>query len=331
MTYRNPRIAIIGAGMAGVACAKTLHDAGLSPTIYEKSRGLGGRLATRRAGDSLAFDHGAQVFSVRAEDFAEFVMAATDPGDIQPWRSLNEKEENAILVGAPAMNSFIKSAAADFDIKTNQRVTAITRAAGKWRLQTESGVDEHYDIVVSTAPAPQTVALAEHAPDLAERIADIAMAPCWTVMAAFEEPLDYQFDYWRSEDSALASAARNNSKPERALMRECWVFQASAGWSLEHLEKDKSEIIDAILSLAGEVLPSPIPSPLYTDAHRWRYACVAQPLGKPFVRNEDDSFYAGGDWCLGPLVEDAYLSGATIARAILLNARQQSVGNLAYV
>lgn len=331
MTNDNLRIAIIGAGMAGVACAKTLHDAGLAPIIFEKSRGLGGRLATRRTGDGLAFDHGAQVFSVRAEDFAQFIMTATTPGDIQPWRNLGWPDESATLVGAPSMNAFIKSVGADLDIRTNTRVTAITRANRQWRLQIDNSADEDFDIVVSTAPAPQTAALATEAPDLALHLAPVTMTPCWTVMAAFEEPLDCPFDHWRSNDHALTWMARNSSKPDRSAAQDCWVMQASSRWSDAHLEQDKPEIIESILKLASEILPARLPETLHTDAHRWRYAHVVEPLGKPFAHNEDHSFYAGGDWCLGPLVEDAYLSGAIIARAIVRNIAQRPMSGLANV
>ena len=51
------RVAIIGAGMAGLAAARLLREAGAGCMIFDKSRGLGGRMATRRAGD-FSFDHG---------------------------------------------------------------------------------------------------------------------------------------------------------------------------------------------------------------------------------------------------------------------------------
>ena len=41
-------IAVIGAGMAGLVCAQQLSQAGYSVVVVEKSRGVGGRVATRR-------------------------------------------------------------------------------------------------------------------------------------------------------------------------------------------------------------------------------------------------------------------------------------------
>ena len=52
------RIAIIGAGLAGLSAARALTAAGHTPVVFEKSRGLGGRLATRRT-EFGPIDHGA--------------------------------------------------------------------------------------------------------------------------------------------------------------------------------------------------------------------------------------------------------------------------------
>jgi NADPH-dependent 2,4-dienoyl-CoA reductase/sulfur reductase-like enzyme len=45
----QPTVAVIGAGISGLTCARTLADHGVSVTVFEKSRGLGGRMATRRS------------------------------------------------------------------------------------------------------------------------------------------------------------------------------------------------------------------------------------------------------------------------------------------
>ncbi len=57
------RIAVIGAGLSGLACATALQEAGHRVAIFEKSVGVGGRMSTRRVDTVLGgttFDHGAQ-------------------------------------------------------------------------------------------------------------------------------------------------------------------------------------------------------------------------------------------------------------------------------
>ncbi|MGD7323346.1 FAD-dependent oxidoreductase, partial [Ralstonia pseudosolanacearum] len=72
----QPSIAIVGAGIAGVACANALAAEGISATVYERGGGVGGRLATRvlpEGAPTHAFDHGAQSFNVRTEAFRRAV------------------------------------------------------------------------------------------------------------------------------------------------------------------------------------------------------------------------------------------------------------------
>ena len=71
---------IIGAGMAGLTAANLLQNAGWAVTVVDKSRGVGGRMATRRLGASR-FDHGAQFFTVRDAGF----QATTDKWMANGW------------------------------------------------------------------------------------------------------------------------------------------------------------------------------------------------------------------------------------------------------
>ena len=68
--------AIVGAGMAGIACARTLVQAGHRVTLFEKSAGIGGRMSTRRS-QFGTFDHGAQYFTVRDARFARALETRT--------------------------------------------------------------------------------------------------------------------------------------------------------------------------------------------------------------------------------------------------------------
>lgn len=56
-----PRVIIIGAGLAGLACARALSGRGLSCTILEASDDIGGRVRTDRV-DGFQLDRGFQVF-----------------------------------------------------------------------------------------------------------------------------------------------------------------------------------------------------------------------------------------------------------------------------
>ena len=82
MTKPSKNIAIVGAGMAAITCARTLMQAGHRVTVFEKSRGVGGRMSTRHSPYGT-FDHGAQYFTVRDARFVQALQ--TTPKACKPW------------------------------------------------------------------------------------------------------------------------------------------------------------------------------------------------------------------------------------------------------
>ena len=84
-----PTVAVIGAGISGLVCARTLRDHGYPVTVFEKSRGVGGRMATRRTDDGFQFDHGAQYFTARDRRFRRYVNSWIADGIVNPgWDEL---------------------------------------------------------------------------------------------------------------------------------------------------------------------------------------------------------------------------------------------------
>lgn len=291
-------IAIIGAGMAGLSCARMLADAGQTPVVFDKSRGLGGRLATRRAGD-LRFDHGAQFVTARSDSFRAYLAqhaALWQPADApEGWH-----------VGAPAMNALVKPMADGLDIRLGEAVAPEREGTG-WRIG-----DETFQQVISTVPVVQARALF---PDMAEALAGVAVAPCYTLMVAFETAPDWnEMDRSRTDD--LAFIARNSTKPGRETSPDCWVVHASPAWSEAHLELEKEAACENLLDLL-RAKRGDLPPVTHAAAHRWRYAMTTTPLGRDFAAAEDGTLLIGGDWCIGARVEDAWTSGRAMAASIL--------------
>ena len=319
----SPRIAVIGAGMAGLTCAQRLAAAGVDAIVFEKSRGIGGRLATRRAPGGLRFDHGAQYVTARSSSFRMRIDEALKSGAAQIWRpELNIEGANAAddwFVGAPSMNAFLKRSATRLDIRLGTAVTALRREDDGWTVET-APPDAHgvFDAVVSAAPAPQTASLAvTAAPDLAERLERVEMAPCWAAMMCFETPYEPGFDIWRAEHDNLAWFARNASKPGRDRDADCWVAHAGVAWSAHYLEEPKEDVLEPMLALLRGALSGPMPALAFADCHRWRYARARVPFDAPFVADKTGTFLAAGDWCLGARVECAFESGDAAANALL--------------
>ncbi len=303
--------------MAGLACARRLADTGLAPVVFDKGRGLGGRLATRRS-DHGAFDHGAQYVTARTPAFRAFLDDLKAEGAAADWRPVEQgaSPPKDWTVGAPAMNALVKPLARDLDLRLKTPVAAARRDGYGWRLETPAEPAETFDLVVSTVPAPQARDLFAAEPGMAERLDGVEIAPCLALMAAFDAPTGVPFDVRRFESGPLAWLARNGSKPGRGA-GECWTLHASPSWSREHLELALPEVAERLRPLFLEALGGGLPEITHAAAHRWRYALVTAPLGQSHLASDDGSLLIGGDWCLGPRVEYAFQSGQALADAVL--------------
>jgi renalase len=184
---KKKHIAIIGAGMAGITAARTLSQAGYRITVLDKSRGAGGRMATRHT-EFGSFDHGAQYFTVRDARFRQMMAWALEdsPDVARPWaanavRVLDSggRTLEAALPGRephwvaqPGMNALVSHMAAPLVAKRqvmfNQQVRLIERtASGQYSLQCHNPLDSSatptniggFDKVLLTIPSVQAQAL----------------------------------------------------------------------------------------------------------------------------------------------------------------------------
>jgi len=319
---RSPhRIAVIGAGMTGLTAARQLTDRGFAVTVFEKSRGLGGRLATRRTIDGLTFDHGAQYVTAREDRFRSMLGDALAAKVASQWSPIVSSEEvfspSEWMVGTATMNKLIAPIAEGIPVQRQMKVTSITRDGSDWRLGFDPGDDRQtFDAVVCTIPAPQVRPLFEGEAALLADIDGVRMAPCWALMLTFETPLDPGFDVWRSDRHNLAWFCRNASRPERNTSHESWVLHADAEWSERHLEASPEFIAAELIERLANALPLRLPAIERVMAHRWRYARTTVALGRPFLATKDQTLLFGGDWTLGARVECAYESGLAMADAV---------------
>jgi len=305
------RIGIIGAGMTGLSCARTLKDAGHTPVILDKGRGIGGRLATRRADNGLQFDHGAQYITAKTEEFQKLIESLMSVDAAGEW-DIGERKG---FVGVPSMNALAKTLASDLDIRRQAQVRSVTETEGRWSLE----IDKEtlvFDRLIITAPAPQTMALLGTGHPISKQITHVSLLPCWTLMAAFDDEVDALPASHRDPDAPLAWIASEKTKPGRP-DRTAFVAQASPDWSQDHLELDKAIVADLMLSELCKMLSLDRSRVIHDNAHRWRYAKVGTPLGEPYLSNASKTLFLGGDWCLDARVEAAWQSGTAIAATLL--------------
>lgn len=318
-------IGIIGAGVSGLTAARLLVERGLNVRVFEKARGVGGRISVRRARD-LHFDHGAQYFTVHDERFRQRVTGWMDAGIVTEWHArivaiengrVHPSEAQQRYVGVPAMNAITKQLAEALPLTTRARVTSMTRPGDQWLLHDDANRElGHFDALIVAVPAAQAADLLTGLPKLAEPARACRLAPCWAVMAAFEARLEVPFDGAFIHESPLTWIARNNSKPGRP-RSECWVLHASPEWSAEHLEDaPETACAELLAALAQAVGIGSVPT-IHTAAHRWLYALPSAPLSVGCMWDDEARVAVCGDWCQSARIEGAFLSGLAAAERLI--------------
>ncbi len=341
---RAQHIAIIGAGMAGIACARTLAQAGRQVTVFEQEPQAGGRMASLETPFG-SFDTGAQYFTVRDERFVRALQTAGDT--CKPWSAnavrVLDAQGRALLADAgpreahvvarPAMDALPRRWLAPLEtqqgaVHFGTRVVGLAPdglKAGAWQVATAGPDDSRHvyggfdTVVLATPPAAAAELLrVAHALELQAQVAQARVAPCWTLMLAFPNAaqaqmssLGPQWNAARSTHHRIAWLARESSKPQRRNI-ERWTVQASATWSAEHYNDDPERVRAKLLKGFAEITGIRA-EPAFAQAQRWNQALTTQALGVSYLWDQRAGLAVCGDYLLGCRVEDAFLSGLELA------------------
>ncbi len=321
---KKPKIAIIGSGLSGVILGQELKEIS-SVKIFEKSRGCGGRMSARYA-EKFSFDHGAQFFTARSEGFREFLAPFLEMHAVLPWEGevilfksggsiISCRSEENLLVASPNMNSLCKKIATDLDVSLGIEVAPLTpKQSDGWHLKDKNG--SHlgvYDLVISTAPIPQTKNLFVNQINLED---GLAMLPCFATMIGFNQKLDLDWIFAKTEDRVIKSIGFNSSKPDRDKNVSCFVIHSTEEWALENLEKDISGL-ERILVKGFEDLTGILCEKAdYISTHRWRYALADKAKELEPLFDENLKLGAVGDWVCGSTIEDVWLTAKKLSQII---------------
>lgn len=333
-------VAIIGAGFAGLACARELASRGVSVTVHDKGRGAGGRSSTRRlprpdGEGELSFDHGAQYLTARSLAFRRQVSDWIERGVAAAWtprivdlsdgHRRPKSDQPLRHVGVPGMSALLRDLERGLDVHHGHRVTALERDGG-WRLRLAREGDAPetagpHDAVVVAAPAPQSAALLTPVPELRERVESARMAPSIALLLAFPRELGLDFDAAFVHGSPISWMARNSSKPGRDPEHETWVLHATPSWSARKLERPDEEIVTELLTALRVAVRFEPPPPSVARIHRWPFARVPEPLDIDCLWDAEAAVGACGDWCAGERIERAWESGRAMAARVLSPTR----------
>lgn len=317
-------VVVVGAGVAGLRAARTLAAAGVRLEVLEKSRGFGGRAATRRLHGAV-IDHGAQYFTARDARFQRQVDTWEREGVVRVWtrgfHTLTPEGLEAPREGYPryafadGMNTFGKALGDGLTVTRSAEVVALTRAAYGWEIRLEDGTVKRAQRVLLNLPAPQALELVGDllSPKTRAALGAVTFAPCLALMAGFAQAAPVWRGVVVEDDATLSWLACDSSKRDKggAPGETVLVLHGNPTFSQDFLESPD----DAAPRMLGVVAALGFSDPTWTALHRWRYAKVTQAHDAPYL--QDDTLFFCGDWCGGAKLEAAYLSGLEVAEAML--------------
>ena len=319
------KIAIIGAGLSGLSAAHLLKDYA-DITLFEKARGVSGRISTRRA-EPYFFDHGAQYFTARKKPFQNFIQPLLDQGIIKRWNARhvkfknnqiidrrNWRDEEPRYVGVPGMNHVAKFLAKGLNIHINTRIASLNHQ-GTWQLTDEQGQQyPGFDWVICTAPSPQAVDLLPDSFKYHSDIQAIKMHACFSLMLGFEQNITLDFEAAHVTDSDLSWIAVNSHKPQRPDLFTLMVH-SSEDYAEAHIDDERDKVMQHLINETSHIIGQDVSQANYKTIHGRRYANNADKKQKSSIFIDQDlKLAACGDWCLGGRVEGAFTSAYDLTK-----------------
>ena len=336
-------VLIVGAGIAGLSCARRLHDAGLTVTLLEKSRGIGGRCATRRV-EGQAVDHGVAFYHGSDPDFLEALRDAAPDELLDGWphkvqgsgrpcqpRSFHPGEGR--LAFADGVTCFPKALARDLDIQFEHRVAALESVGERIAMTSGDGREWEASAIVLALPSPQAQRLIRPLTERIEglrsfdRVLDMtATVACLTVIAGYDEAQRPDWDMCYPEESEMIQAISHDSSKRRDASGDILVYYAYPTWSQQAIDDEPERWGAALLAEAGRLLGPWAAEPSWSQNHRWRFSRAegGPALKEPLYLNPAAHAkigIAGEAFAPGGGVQGAWRSGNRMAELLLRDWR----------
>lgn len=306
-------IIVVGAGLSGLMAAQSLQSLGHHVTVFDKGRGVGGRLATRRI-DDATLDHGAQFFTVRSEEFAQHVNAWIDAGVVHEWcKGFHTSDGYPRYVGSKGMSGIAKHLASDLDVHVNHLVLSVEVVGDSYIVTTDDEVRHSCDAVILTAPIPQSVSLLSGAGiDVPAEIRSIEYDRTLGLLAVLDSanhnvPAPGGMQNPDDVFSFIGDNAAKGISNTHAL-----TFHANPAWSIAHFDDEVAHVQALLTEAAGPWLGSA--RILESQVKKWRFATPQQAWPESCWQAPDHRIVLAGDAFAGPKMEGAALSGIAAAR-----------------
>jgi renalase len=316
------RAGIVGAGIAGASCAGHLASAGWEVDVFDKARGAGGRLSTRRTDQGWA-SLGTPFLSAKREPFRSQLRDWARQGWLEALRG-DVWQGRATLSWAQAQlqnhyrpliepSQLVRSLLGNATLHTSASVAALQP---RTLIMEDGRVLGDYDCVICSVPSPQAIPMLDALPLLREGLDKVRYRPIWSFLMRWEG--GPSANVIKFDDHLLKLAVRQPSDGPGL-----WAVHSSHEFAETYLEASVEEAstraASALMGLLG--LPWPVEVEV---SHLWRYARPETTVGGFWLSDRENRVALIGDGIAGEGVERAWESGTRLAQA-LIQAREEGV------
>ncbi len=331
------RIAIIGAGISGITLAKNLSDFG-QVTVFEKSRGVGGRMSTRYV-EVFSFDHGNQHFTARTKEFQDFLKPFLETGVVAEWSGkvitleLGKKMTKRLwfephFVAAPTMNGLCKKLSEQLTIILNKEIVPIhQKKEDGWHLYSKEGEFLGvFDWVISTAPSEQTKNLMGAYLQNETSVSLSKMNACYALMIGFKKKWNHNWIAAKVLNNTLDWISINSTKPGRNKDVTAIVCHSTKDWANAHVDDDIKEVEKFLINEFEALTGISCSEADSISTHRWRYATSETIQDFGFFLDEKNGLAATGDWASASQIEEVWRSATNLANQIRFTSKENLKG-----
>lgn len=327
-------VVIVGAGIAGLTAANELSRHGYRVAVYEKARGTGGRMSSKRVAldDSqfMSFDLGCASFSASSEEFKQQISQWHSDGVIAPW--WKDSNGNTHYVGIPRSSSITRHLSKNVACYFKTKIGSLTFENDVWNVVSDESdeiIARAKQVVLATPPDQAYDLLPESSLrdcELKQALDCVSMNPQW-VMGVEVDQLPINFpEVTQPKSDIILSISHESIKPHRdSLGKHVLQVQATVAWTQQHLEVNKTEVSEILQNELSRYFSDVFDSDIkinHSYLHRWLYSQTQRNTHKvntSLYLSDESGISLIGDY-IDPHtrgVESSWMSGYQLSKHLI--------------
>ncbi len=301
-------VAIIGAGFSGCHLYKNLSQKQFRVTIFDKSRGCGGRLSTKYIGDKF-IDHGTSSINIHDKELIDFL-------DKKVKQNILQKSDNN-YIPTNGINKLCSSMIDKKDLINNTRIIKAHYKNKKWFLFDEKGkMYQSYDLLLLTNPATQILEMDLNLNnEIKDLLKDVKYTPISTLICYDKNSND--LDLSSLEKNTNFKKVVDNSSKYQYKDFKSFVLHLNEEFTQKNIDLPKEKLFEKIYSLIKKEVNIDIKNKFETIEHLWKYAFVENTINKEYIFDTNQNLGICGDYFQKKNLEGSFYSSNKLSEKII--------------